>query len=207
MAMPREYHWLRVTIDGEPEWTFPALVDLWERWNGFLCPLLPRAEADRVAATANASAARDPESCATVTYDPVADVYVHDQSVIYQDPEAVERIAPVLVDRVPYYQIGSYNWVWTEAVDRVYTFEGPGGPDAEPLPRRCDDCGRPTYLDTRDGGLHHALRATEGCAGIAAEERPDDPCHPLTGGWLPAARLIRPEHRRRPLEGRGRGLG
>jgi hypothetical protein len=119
MTTMHDYRWLRVTIDGEPDLTFEALVDPAVRWNGFLCPLLPRDEADRLAATSNETAAKDPEACDKLTYDPVADGYIQDRSVTYPDDPA-ETITAVHVDGVPFYPIGAHGWVWSEAKDRTY---------------------------------------------------------------------------------------
>jgi hypothetical protein len=47
------------------------------------------------------------------------------------------------------------------------------------VPMTCSDCGRPTLYDYRDEAYHHAVDAQKGCFLIPAEDRPDDPNHPL----------------------------
>jgi hypothetical protein len=43
----------------------------------------------------------------------------------------------------------------------------------------CGDCGRPTLYSYIDEAYHHAVDAGRGCFLIPAEDRPDDPNHPL----------------------------
>ncbi len=61
---------------------------------------------------------------------------------------------------------------YTADVDR----EGNRVPDH---PMRCHDCNRPAYYDTADEDYHHAEAPHVGCFLIRAEDRKDDPAHPL----------------------------
>jgi hypothetical protein len=45
----------------------------------------------------------------------------------------------------------------------------------------CHDCARPAYYDTETDDYHHATDPGRGCFLIPAEDRPEDPTHPLHG--------------------------
>lgn len=63
--------------------------------------------------------------------------------------------------------------------DYTTTQDGEGGFLDEPIPMRCEDCGRPAYYDDSTENYHHAVAATVGCFLIGEEDRPDDMAHPL----------------------------
>lgn len=54
----------------------------------------------------------------------------------------------------------------------------------------CSDCGRPSFYDYADQHYHHATDAATGCFLIPAEDRADDPHHPLVAPTMDSLRRV-----------------
>ncbi len=102
---------MMVTIGDGPG--FPALVDLDERWNGWLVPRFDRASATRVIEWLNQERTTAPEND---RHEYAHATWVSTVIVItnHHDADAPDRIEPDTEGR---YAIGAYNWCW-EPIDQ-----------------------------------------------------------------------------------------
>lgn len=154
-ADPAAYVPAVVALEGDPtRGTFDALVMRGQRWNGWACPVFPIASvlAIRTAFGMDGSSDDAPLSEETFTVDSTGPVPVVTMSGDGWD--APEVLAPVILEGVPYWPIGTGGWVWLEAeaeADEDADDEDADAPHEGHIPRfgggwYCDTCASP-YCD------------------------------------------------------------
>jgi len=109
---------LTVILSDAPDAHYPALVDLSDRWNGWLNPAFDRATADRVMSAVNAAialrtAAGEHVDDATVAFDPARQAFVLHSPVWPDEPSVCVPVVDAA--GVPRWYLGGWSWSWTAA--------------------------------------------------------------------------------------------
>lgn len=100
------FRWMNVAIadlEDDTKCVHRAYVDDEKDWNGWLCPLFEKKEADRMSAWLGIFDER-------LVYDEKEDSYN-----TTGDPDVIERFAGIDVDGMHLYPIGYGSWMWVES--------------------------------------------------------------------------------------------